>query len=143
VRAGRCHRASGGRRMNIANWLDASGRRTPDAPALFYGTELYADYRGFAARARRIGEGLARTHGIGEGDRVAIFLKNCPEVLELIFGIWWIGAMAMPINAKLHAKEVAFILGDSGADLLVSDSGDVGDQAGRTDCPEIALGGTC
>ena len=127
--------------MNIANWLDASARRTPDAPALFYGTELHADYRGFAARARRIGEGLIRAHGISEGDRVAVFLKNCPEVLELIFGIWWIGAVAVPINAKLHAKEVAFILGDSDAGLLVSDSGDVGDQAGSTDCPEIALGG--
>ena len=101
--------------MNIANWLDASARRTPDAPALFYGTELHAYYRGFAARARRIGKGLARTHGLSEGDRVAIFLKNCPEVLELIFGIWWIGAVAVPINAKLHAKEVAYILSLAGS----------------------------
>lgn len=127
--------------MNIANWLDASARRTPGAPALYYGTELHADYQGFAARARRIGQGLVRNHGISEGDRVAIFLKNCPEMLELIFGIWWIGAVAVPINAKLHAKEVAFILTDSGAGLVVSDNGDVGDRAGARECPEIALGG--
>ncbi|MGF6860694.1 acyl-CoA synthetase (AMP-forming)/AMP-acid ligase II [Rhodobacteraceae bacterium MBR-64] len=127
--------------MNIANWLDASARRAPKAPALFRGTEPHADYRSFAARARGIGKGLHRDHGIAEGDRVAIFLKNCPEFLELLFGIWWIGAVAVPVNAKLHAKEVAFILENSGAKLLISDSGCVCGGAGASVCPEIALHG--
>ena len=120
--------------MNIANWLRVAALRAPEAPAIFAGGSLHADYGAFADRARRIGAGLARHQGVRPGDRVAIFLKNCPEFLELLFAIWWQGAVAVPINAKLHPKEVAFIVEDSGARLLVSDAGDIVDGA------EIALG---
>ena len=120
--------------MNIAGWLHAAALRAPEAPALFAGHALRASYGEFADRARRIGAGLARHHGVEAGDRVGIFLKNCPDFLELLFGIWWQGAVAVPINAKLHPNEVGFIVGDSGARLLVSDTGDTVNGA------EIALG---
>ncbi|MCB1343084.1 MAG: AMP-binding protein, partial [Pseudooceanicola sp.] len=122
--------------MNIASWLAASALRAPTAPALHRGTRLWSDYAAFAATARSIGRGLAETYGVAPGDRVALFLKNCPEYLEALFGIWWCGAVAVPVNAKLHPKELAYILEDSGTRLLVSDSGSAGGGV-----PEIALGG--
>ncbi|MFG6637799.1 class I adenylate-forming enzyme family protein [Sulfitobacter sp. 1A12126] len=124
--------------MNIASWLAASARRAPDAPALFQGTRPRASYGDLATTASAIGKGLSTRYGIAPGDRVALFLKNCPEYLEALFGIWWCGAVAVPVNAKLHPKEVAYILKNSGSRLLISDSGDVAQP--DSGCREIALG---
>jgi long-chain acyl-CoA synthetase len=51
------------------------------------------------------------------GDRVGLVMKNCPAYLELMFACWHAGLVAVPINAKLHPKELEFILIDSGARL--------------------------
>jgi long-chain acyl-CoA synthetase len=51
------------------------------------------------------------------GDRVAIAAKNCPEYIELIFGVWHAGLAAVPANAKLHGRELSYILDHSGARL--------------------------
>ncbi|WOS65484.1 class I adenylate-forming enzyme family protein [Sinorhizobium fredii] len=107
--------------MNIADWLLATSLRAPDSPALLKGTAVDATYKEFAARAANIGAGLASRYGIAPGDRVAIFMANCTEYLEVLYGIWWCGAIAVPVNAKLHAKEVVWILDDAEADLLFTD----------------------
>lgn len=99
--------------MNIAHWLRQAAQLTPSAPALFEGTRLWADFAGFAAQAAAIGGALA-AQGIGPGDRVGIFSPNRVEYLPILFGIWWAGAAAVPINAKLHPQEVAFIVQDAG-----------------------------
>ena len=59
--------------MNIAEWLAATARLRPEAPALLTGFDLDADYRTFARRAAAIGAALARDHRIAPGDRVALF----------------------------------------------------------------------
>lgn len=100
--------------MNPAEWLARTARNRPEAPALFHGEERLADYAGFNRRSASIGAYL-RGLGIGRGDRVAVVLSNCPDYLPILYGIWYTGATAVPINAKLHAKEVAWILEDSGA----------------------------
>ena len=51
------------------------------------------------------------------GDRVAIAMKNCPEYWEVLFACWHAGLAAVPMNAKLHAREFEYIVGDSGAKL--------------------------
>ena len=108
--------------MNVAEWLAATARVRPDAPALLTGFDLDADYAAFARRAAAVGAGLSRAHGIAPGDRVGLFATNCTQYLECLYGIWWIGAVAIPINAKLHGREAAWILGDAGASLVfVSD----------------------
>jgi long-chain acyl-CoA synthetase len=108
--------------VNVAEWLAASARLRPDAPALLTGFDLDADYATFARRAAAIGAALSREHGIGQGDRVALFATNCTQYLECLYGIWWIGAVAIPINAKLHGREAAWICSDAGARLaFVSD----------------------
>src|SRR3954467_10041679 len=108
--------------MNVAQWLAASARLRPDAPALLSGLTVEADYATFAWRAAALGAGLARDHGIGPGDRVALFMSNCTQYLECLYGIWWAGAVAIPINAKLHGREAAWICDNAGAKLaFVSD----------------------
>lgn len=103
--------------MNPAEWLLATSKISPDAPALFKGEELVADYREFARRAAAIA-GALEVRGVGKGDRVAILMKNCTEYLEVMYGIWWAGAAAVPINAKLHAKEAAWVIEDAGARIV-------------------------
>src|ERR1700710_1402052 len=108
--------------MNIGEWLAASGRLRPDAPALLTGFDLDADYATFARRAAAIGSALSREYDIAPGDRVGLFATNCTQYLECLYGIWWIGAVAIPINAKLHGREAAWICSDAGAKLtFVSD----------------------
>ncbi|MGA7072790.1 AMP-binding protein, partial [Bradyrhizobium sp.] len=108
--------------MNIACWLAATAKLRPEAPALLTGFDLDADYSTFARRAAAIGATLSRDHGIAPGDRVALFASNCTQYLECLYGIWWMGAAAIPINAKLHGREAAWICGDAGAKLVfVSD----------------------
>jgi long-chain acyl-CoA synthetase len=108
--------------MNVAEWLAATARMRPDAPALLTGFDLDADYRTFARRAAAIGAGLSCQYGVAPGDRVALFATNCTQYLECLYGIWWMGAAAIPINAKLHGREAAWIMSDAGAKLaFVSD----------------------
>ncbi len=104
--------------MNLAEWLVRSAQRFPDRPALLSGTEVVSNYRRFAESAASVGAMLARRHGILPGDRVAIFMKNSPAYLEVLYGIWFAGAVAVPINAKLHVREAAFIIADAGAKLV-------------------------
>src|SRR5262249_37785693 len=53
------------------------------------------------------------------GDRVAFCLANSPRILELVYGCFAAGLIVVPINARLHAKEVAYIVSNSGAKVLV------------------------
>ena len=106
--------------MNPAEWLRRAAAGQPDAPALLKGKAQKADYATFAARAGGIGAALTR-RGIGKCDRVALFMANCTEYLEALYGIWWAGAVAVPINSKLHAKEAAWIIEEAGASLVFAD----------------------
>jgi hypothetical protein len=51
------------------------------------------------------------------GDRVGLVMKNCPEYAEAMFACWHAGLVAVPINAKLHPRELEYILGHSGCRL--------------------------
>ncbi|HSG76210.1 MAG TPA: long-chain fatty acid--CoA ligase [Burkholderiales bacterium] len=102
--------------MNLAQLLQASARRVPQAPALARGARTVASYADFAARVARLA-GALRRRGLAPGERVALAMKNCPEYYEVLFACWHAGLTAVPINAKLHAREFAYILENSGARL--------------------------
>lgn len=112
--------------MNLAEWLVRSARRHPDNPALFAGSRQLGDYRAFAASAAAIGGGIRDRFGIAPGDRVAIFAANSTQYLEAMYGAWFAGAAIVPINAKLHAREAAWIVEDSGARLVFADAAHAG-----------------
>jgi long-chain acyl-CoA synthetase len=107
--------------MNLAHWLLRSARLCPQRPAIAQGRAVWASYAEFAERAARWAAAL-RAVGIGPGDRVALFMANCPEYLVALWGTWWAGAVAVPVNAKLHARELAWIVGHSGSRLVVSEA---------------------
>lgn len=128
--------------MNIANWLHSTALKTPEAPALYDGKRFVADYRRFAERASSIGAALSRVYGVQAGDRVALFCKNRVEYLEILYGVWWVGAAAVPVNAKLHPKEAAWIVDNADATVLFTDDGGLGRQTGlNANRREIAVDG--
>ncbi len=105
--------------MNLVMWLERAARASPEAVALFKGTSPWARYRELARRVACLAAGLRARAGLKAGDRVAIMMKNSPEYLEALYALWWAGLVAVPVNAKLHPKEVAFIVEDSGARLVI------------------------
>jgi long-chain acyl-CoA synthetase len=103
--------------MNIAEWLHRQARANGTRPALFLGQEQVADYASFHQKAAALA-GWLQAQDVEPGDRVALFIKNCPDYLIALYGIWYAGAAAVPINAKLHGREAAFILQDAQAKLV-------------------------
>ena len=109
--------------MNLAEWLIRTASLAGDRPALLNGTEVVADYRAFAARVLALAGGLQRRFGVGPGDRVALFMPNCVEYLEVFYAAWCCGAAVVPINHKLHASEAAWIVDDAEAKVVFVDDG--------------------
>jgi len=103
--------------MNLAIWLERRAQVAGATPALMLGDRVVADYNGFQARAAALARAL-RDKGIVPGDRVAIFAGNCPEYLVMFYGVWIAGGVVVPINAKLHPREAAWIIEDSGATMV-------------------------
>ena len=108
--------------MNIATWLSRAGSSHPGAPAVGQGPRVVQSYGALAERAARLAAGL-RALGLTPGDRVAIIAKNCAEYVETIHGIWHGGFAAVPANAKLHGRELGYILEHSGARVCIVTSG--------------------
>src|SRR5882762_9946451 len=108
-------RARFSRSMNLAHLLLQSARRLPERPALAAGRQAVRTYRELAARVSGISFSLRSRFKLAPGDRVALAMKNCPEYYEVLFACWHAGLVAVPMNAKLHAKEFAYILENSGA----------------------------
>ena len=108
--------------MNIASWLSRAGLSHPGLAAVGQGPRVVQSYGELAGRAARIAGAL---HGLGlkPGDRVAIIAKNCVEYVETIFGIWHGGFAAVPANAKLHGRELGYILEHSGACVCFATAG--------------------
>jgi len=126
--------------VNLAHWLARTAAVRGDAPALILGETVQADYAGFHARAMALAGALGRA-GIGPGDRVGLFMKNHPDYLVVLYGIWAVGAAAVPINAKLHPKEAAWILADSGAARVFVTADPGAALAAETPVPPTDLAG--
>ncbi|HEU5267246.1 MAG TPA: AMP-binding protein [Jatrophihabitans sp.] len=107
--------------MNVAVWVDRQGRRRPDDPALADGDRVHASWGAMAARVAAGAGGLRESFGLSPGDRVAIVMRNRPEYLEALFAIWHAGLVAVPVNARLHRDEFAYILDDSGTAVVITD----------------------
>jgi long-chain acyl-CoA synthetase len=99
---------------NLAHLLAQTARRYPHAPALALGDRVLADYRMFASTVARMAAAF-REARLAPGDRIALVAQNTPEYIAALFACWWAGLTAVPVNAKLHSKELAYVLDDSGA----------------------------
>jgi len=132
--------------MNIAALLTKTALSFPKRPAVALGRHVLLDYRALARRAAIIGGNLRTRFGLQPGDRVALAMKNVPDYVEAIWGVWHAGLAAVPINAKLHPKEFAYILENSGAAVCLA-TPDLADEiapetAGLTELKELVpIGG--
>ncbi len=107
--------------MNPAVWVARHGRLRPAEPALADGERVHADWATFAARTAAAAAGLRDGFGLSPGDRVAIVMRNRPEYLEAMFASWHAGLVVVPINARLHRDEIAYILEHSETAVVVTD----------------------
>ena len=78
------------------------------------------DYASLCWRAAGLAAGL-HSDGARPGDRIALVSRNAPQYIEALFACWWAGLIAVPVNAKLHPKELAFVLDHSGARVALVD----------------------
>lgn len=111
------------RDQGIGSWTARRARKTPDHVALVGGgaSRTYADLH---ARAGALALGLQRL-GVGRGDRVAYLGPNDPTYLETLFATARLGAVFVPLNTRLAARELDFCLLDSGVSVLVHAGGPV------------------
>jgi acyl-CoA synthetase (AMP-forming)/AMP-acid ligase II len=107
--------------MNPAIWVQRHGRARPDAPAIADGEHIHATWTTFAKRTASIAHSLSNDFNLTPGSRVAIVMRNRPEYLEALFGIWHAGLVAVPVNARLHRDEIAYILEHSESTVVVTD----------------------
>ncbi len=89
----------------------------PDQPASSWGT---IDYREMARRAKAIAAGLDRL-GIAQGERVAMVSHNSARLLTALYGVSGSGRILVPVNFRLVAEEVSYIVEHSGARVLLID----------------------
>ncbi len=126
------------------NWfavLAHHAARSPDkVMTVFEGEET--TYGEMARRSRALAAGL-HDRGVGRGDVVGLLAYNCPEFLETVFAANYLGAVAMPINWRLAAPEVRYILEHSRARVLVCDEALVGLGTDATDGLEPAVVRAC
>jgi long-chain acyl-CoA synthetase len=106
--------------MNLALSFARSTQRDPTKTAMFWG-EAQFSYRQFHAQTLSVAKRLRTECGVQRGDRVGIWLKNCPEFVPALFGVWQAGAVVVPINNFLKPAEVQFILADAGINVLIVD----------------------
>ena len=99
--------------MNLFALLDQAATRFPRHGAVYSGVDAIYHYAELRVRALRLAASLRRRHRAG--DRIAIVTENRPQYVELLFGIWAAGLVAVPVNAKLHAREAAQIIADCAA----------------------------
>ena len=103
--------------MNLAALIHDVARRNPDRPAVTGENETWS-YAEFGGRFTAIAGGLQR-HGLVRGDRVVLWMENSAALFECLLGCWTAGLAAVPVNAKLHPREVAHIVADCGARLAI------------------------
>lgn len=101
--------------MNIARLLANSATTFPDRPAISVGPQILQSYGILQSRVVQLAGGLLSLPGVAPGSRVVLYMSNCPEYIEVLFALWHAGLCAVPVNAKLHPREVAFILANCDA----------------------------
>lgn len=109
------------RRIEVTTLGDLVGRgaaERPDEDALVFPGERVS-YAGLAERAVRRARELAGL-GVGPGDRVAILLPGCADLVAVLIGSTLLGAVAVPVNARFRGAEIAGVVAGSGARVVVT-----------------------
>src|SRR5262245_7028283 len=103
--------------VNIGQFLTRRALLDPNGLGVVAGAER-PTYRQLNARANKLAHAVTAL-GLRRGDRVALLLRNSLEYYEVYFGLAKLGLVLCGINWRLASPEVAYILSNSGARLLV------------------------
>ena len=108
------------RRQNWTNQLARHALMQPDAAALRYlgRTTTWAELE---HRVNALADALSR-RGVEPGDRVLILMLNRPEFVESFLAINTLGAIAVPVNFRMTAPEIGFLVADCGARMVITES---------------------
>jgi long-chain acyl-CoA synthetase len=107
--------------MNLCTAFAAAAATHAKKTALFWGEHEHS-YELLFAQARLLAGQLQQKMGVQPGDRVGLWLKNCPEFVPALFAVLEVGAVVVPINNFLKADEVHYIVADAGIDVIITDS---------------------
>jgi fatty-acyl-CoA synthase/feruloyl-CoA synthase len=108
---------SGVTMATLGGALALNARRHPDKTALIFGESIYS-YEQLAARTDQYAHALASL-GVGKGDRVALLSPNSDAYVLGLYGAFRLGAIAVPLNPRVPARELRYLLEDSGATVLL------------------------
>ncbi|WP_428343329.1 AMP-binding protein [Mycobacterium sp.] len=106
--------------VNLFALLDQAAQRFPDHDAVYHGRRRCCTWSELHDRALRLAGSIRRHYPAGA--RIAIASENRPEIIELLFGIWAAECVAVPMNYKLHPREMAQILDDAEASHVFASS---------------------
>src|SRR6478736_2184969 len=101
----------------IGEWATQRARLSGDRIA-FVSSGRSWTYREFEDRTNRLANQLRDRFGVRRGDRIAAVVPTSVECLEILFAVAKLGAVFTPINVRLTASEIGYVLADLGAQLL-------------------------
>ncbi len=107
--------------MNLATAFANCAEKHAPTIAIFWG-ETEVSYAALLAQSQKVAAHLQTRFGVKPGDRVALWVKNCPEFVPAVFGILSAGGVVVPINNFLKPAEVSYIVNDSGVNVLITDA---------------------
>jgi long-chain acyl-CoA synthetase len=123
--------------MSIASILAESAVRHAERTAVVMGDQrityaaLWSDALAFA--------GALSDRGVGPGDRVGVLVPNVPDFPKTYYGALALGAVVVPVHALLKAEEIAYVLRDSGATMLVCHDALAGEGAKGAELADVAF----
>jgi len=106
--------------MNIGSGIEDNIKRFGEYEALYFEDRWYTNVE-INYNANQLGNAL-KGLGINKGDRVALQMPNCPEVIFALPAIYKIGAVVVPLNPLLRPDQAAYIYKDSGAKAIITSS---------------------
>jgi len=119
--------------LNLFTVLDQAAARFGDRGALYHGERQLCTWLELRERALCIATTI-RAQGTA-GARIAVASENRPEIVELMFAIWAAECVLVPINYKLHPREMVQILDDAGASQVFASPKIGAELAPLTDVP--------
>ncbi len=104
--------------MTLGEMLERSGEKYPDKIALVY-KEQRVTYKQLNSDANRLGRAL-NALGVGSNDKVGVLMPNCPEFVMSVFAALKAGAVFVPLNGLLTGRELAYVVNNSDAKVLIA-----------------------
>lgn len=109
--------------VHLGRLFQRSVQAYADRPALVSGTSDSLNYAALDKQVRALAHWMRNDLGLNPADRVTLAMKNHLSYAQALLATWQAGLCAVPINNKLHPKEIEYILQDSQSQLCLTDAG--------------------